>query len=542
MSNITLLDCTLRDGGYINDWEFGHNNIMRIYERLCDSGVDAVEVGFIDERRPYDYNRSIFPDTESIRKTMSACRKRPPIVLGMIDYGTCNLRYIEDADSSFIDGIRVIFKQHFLREALEYCGELKKKGYKVCAQLVSITTYSDEDLVEMSKMVNEIKPYAVSIVDTYGLLNPGKMLHIYKIMDKEIDEDIKIGFHAHNNLQLAFANTISFLEASKRHDVIVDGTLFGMGKSAGNAPIELLSMHLNENYGKNYNISSMLEAIEESINDFYARTPWGYRLFYYLSSKNTCHPSYVGQLKAKENLSVSDLDKSLSGIQPYENKLLYDKSIGEKQYDEFVQNNINDVFVYEKIKKDIKDKIILLIGPGKNIKLQKNKVDDYISKKKPLIISINFIPENIRPDYVFVTKKNRYRDMAESLLNKDNSNIKLIFTSNVKGVNNIDSVTVNRAPLLDLKARINDNSLLMFLKLLKEINVRSVALAGFDGYSDKESNYFNPQMEYAFIKDEAANLNRHMRDMITGEFLNMKIDFVTYSHYEDEEDIQSGTF
>ena len=110
MGKRLLLDCTLRDGGYVNDWDFGHDDIIKIYERLCLAGADVIETGFLDERRPYDRNRSILPDTASVRTTFGMAEGRPPMVVGMIDYGTCPVKCIEPCSDSFLDGIRVIFK------------------------------------------------------------------------------------------------------------------------------------------------------------------------------------------------------------------------------------------------------------------------------------------------------------------------------------------------------------------------------------------------------------------------------------------------
>lgn len=110
MKKIKILDCTLRDGGYINDWEFGHNNLLSVYERLVESGVDIVEVGFIDDRRPFDTNRSIFPDTRSIQKIYGVLPKKAPMTVAMIDYGTCDIKNIQPCSESWINGIRVIFK------------------------------------------------------------------------------------------------------------------------------------------------------------------------------------------------------------------------------------------------------------------------------------------------------------------------------------------------------------------------------------------------------------------------------------------------
>ena len=542
MGTIRLLDCTLRDGGYVNDWEFGHNNLISIYERLADAGVDIIEVGFLDDRRPYDINRSIMPDTESANFIWKNAKKRPPMVVGMIDYGTCSIENIQPCSESFLDGIRVIFKKHIMHEAMEFCAELKKLGYIVFSQLVSVTAYTDDELVELAGLVNDVKPYAVSMVDTYGLLNPDKLLHIYKVLDDNVDKSIQIGFHAHNNFQLAFANAIAFCKKETARDVVVDGTLYGMGKSAGNAPMELLAMYLNEYYDTNYNIAPMLECIEESIMDFYAINPWGYKTFFYLCAKNMCHPSYVSYYQKKENLSITKLDSLLGKIEPFDKKLLYDKDVAEDLYKTFMSMEGDDSKAIGELASELKNHKVLLIGPGKNIQLQEKSVRSYIEKENPKIISINYIPGAYKVDYVFTTKRKRYQQMTDSLHEIKNKDVVIIATSNVDCIAGTNCKVINRAPLLEQSERIKDNSLLMLLQVLKRAGIYELACAGFDGYSEKEDNYFNPNMEYSFVKDEADHLNYHMKDALRNQYADMKIDFITYSHYTEVEDSHDAAF
>ena len=151
---ISLLDCTLRDGGYINDWEFGYDNIINIFERLVDSRVDVIEVGFLDERRCFDINRTIMPNTESLNKIFSHLDKKNVSVIAMIDYGTCGIQNIQPCENTFIDGIRVIFKKHLREPAMAFCSQLKSLGYKVYAQLVSVTSYNDADLMDLVLIAN----------------------------------------------------------------------------------------------------------------------------------------------------------------------------------------------------------------------------------------------------------------------------------------------------------------------------------------------------------------------------------------------------
>jgi len=541
MGKISLLDCTLRDGGYVNDWKFGHDNLVSIFERLVDSNVDIIEVGFLDERRPFDIDRSIIPDTESVEKIFGMLDRKQAMVIGMIDFGTCGIENLQPCEESYLDGIRVIFKKHLMHPAMEFCRRVKALGYKVCSQLVSVTSYTDEEMMELIRLVNDVKPFAVSMVDTYGLLHPADLLHYYEILDNNVDSEVTIGFHAHNNFQLGYANALTFIEKEAKHDILVDGTLYGMGKSAGNAPLELIAMRLNDKFNGNYNIDSMLEAIEESVMGFYAKAPWGYKEFFYLCAKNKCHPNYLTYYESKKNLSTTKIDKILALIEPEDKKLLYDKEIAEKLYQSFMDGEYSDYSARLSFVRETANRKLLLIGPGKNITLQEKKVKEFIDKNNPYSISINYIPSGFDVDCIFVTNGKRYHDMTLQLKNETNRKIKFLATTNVECRNGKFDFVVNRAPLLEVTESIIDNSFLMLIKFLKSIDVNEVFCAGFDGYSDREDNYCNPAMEYFFVRQEAFHLNSHMKDAIAEFRKTMNIQFITYSAYDEVEDINGAS-
>lgn len=540
MKKIQLLDCTLRDGGYVNDWRFGYTNIVSMFERLVDANVDIIELGFLDDRRPFDIDRTIFPDTESADRIYSSLDKKNAMVVGMIDYGTCKIENLAPCRESYLDGIRVIFKKGKMYPAMEFCRQVKALGYKVFSQLVSVTSYTDEEMLELIKLVNDVKPYAVSMVDTYGLLDDEWMLHLYKILDDNVLPGIGIGFHAHNNFQLGYSNALAFLKYDGKHDVVVDGTLYGMGKSAGNDPIELVAMTLNERYGGNYSIDAMLEAINESVMDFYRKTPWGYKTFFYLCAKNKCHPNYLTDYEKEENLSVSMIDELLSTIEPEDKKLLYDRSVGKSYYEAFVEDHVNEGEAINAFLDFVGNRKILLIGPGKNIGLQEKIVQKFIEKENPVIISINYLPREVTSDCVFITNPKRYHDMTLSLREERYASVKKLATTNVTCRNGKFDFVINRAPLLEKDEKIIDNSFLMLVKFLHGIGIKEIFCAGFDGYSDKENNYNNPEMEYDFVKREAVSLNSHMKASIAEYRTKMDITFITYSAYDAEEDIHGA--
>lgn len=529
--NIELLDCTLRDGGYVNDWNFGHDKILEIFARLVSSGVEHIEIGFLDARRPFDINRTIMPNTQAADKIFANADKGNSTVLAMIDYGTCPIENLAPCDETFIDGIRVIFKEHKMYDALEFCRLVKNLGYKVFAQMVSVTTYSDEKLVEYACVVNDVRPFATSMVDTYGLLDDAQLLHIFDILDRHVDQSIRLGFHAHNNFQLGYANARAFLEHETPRGVLADGTLYGMGKSAGNAPLELLMMYMNEHFGKTYDVSQALEAIDNVILDIYRRQYWGYNLFFYLSASARCHPNYVSYLTTRRTLSVKQIVTILNSIEP-DKKLLYDAKYAEKIYLDYQSIECDDAAALEKLRAELKGRQVLLIGPGNNIKRQRSKVRAAIKKAAPIVIAVNYAPKDFTVDYIFLTNAKRGTQLQYDLPGNRNASASIIATSNVTKAEGTFDYVLNYDSLIDRDAEIIDNSLVMLLKTMLKVGVRKIFLAGFDGYSKRADNHFDVSREYIFVKTKAEYLNRYVREFLATIADSIEIEFVTDSRYE----------
>lgn len=530
MGEIRLLDCTLRDGGYVIDWNFGHDNLVSIFERLVDANVDYIEIGFLDDRRPFDIDRSIMPDTDSVARIYGDLDRKQAMVVGMIDYGTCSLSHIKPCSECYLDAIRVIFKKHLRKEALEYCAELKKLGYKVFAQLVSVTSYEDEEMLELIRLANEVEPYAVSMVDTYGLMHQDNLKHYFDLLNEHLKPQIGLGYHAHNNFQMGYANCIEMISQNTDRMMLVDGTIYGMGKSAGNAPTELVAMYLNGRRGKHYHISQILEAIDSNIMNYYTPATWGYNMFYYLAASNDCHPNYVSYLIDKRTLSVKSINELLGKLQG-EKKLLYDRSYIEELYKEYQDNDINDTEHLRILGEKLSQKDVLIIGPGLTIKEQKDTVYDFIRKNDPIIVSVNFLPSEYDTDYIFLTNSKRYVQLA-SVLARKREHFQIIAASNVTKTSGEFDYMVNNRDLLDFSAEVIDNSFIMVLKLMEKLNVRKVYLAGFDGYhGGRNQDYVNSWMEYKFNKKQAQRINEYVSQMLDTFKEKMQIVFITDSLY-----------
>lgn len=532
MGEIKLLDCTLRDGGYVNDWKFGHNNLVSIFERLVDANVDYIEVGFLDERRPFDIDRSIMPDTDCVEKIYGKLDKKNAVVVGMIDYGTCSLEHIKPCAESYLDAIRVIFKKHLREEAMAFCAELKNLGYKVFAQLVSVTSYEDDEMMDLIRLANEVKPYAVSMVDTYGLMHQNNLKHYFDLLDAHLLPEIGMGYHAHNNFQMGYANCITMMSQVTERMLLVDGTIYGMGKSAGNAPIELIAMYMNDNFGKNYHISQFLEAIDSNITDFYTPATWGYNMFYYLAASNDCHPSYVSYLMEKKTLSVKSINEILGRLQG-EKQLLYDQEYIEQLYKDYQMIEIDDAECRGQLKEIFEKKEILLLGPGTSITKEKEKIQNYIREKHPVIISVNFIEEMYPTDYLFLSNSKRYVQLATTL-SQGKTEVKVIATSNVTKTSGTFDYVMKYSTLIDEQAEVIDNSFIMLLKAMMQLGVKEVNAAGFDGYISKETgNYIKTYMEYNFDADKTERLNKYVKEKIREMSEDLSVHFLTDSLYID---------
>jgi 4-hydroxy 2-oxovalerate aldolase len=530
MRRIKLLDCTLRDGGFVNDWNFGKGSIKSIIGRLDSAGVDIIEIGFLDSRRKPDNDRSIQPDTASLKAIMENIEVKHALIVAMIDFGTCGLEAIEQQVNSCIGGIRVIFKKNDCTEALKFCKGLKDKGYKVFANPVSTTSYSDGEMTALMDEINKLEPYGVSIVDTYGLMHKKELVHYYKLMDSALKPAIGIGYHSHNNFQLAYANCIELLEIQSERELILDGSLYGMGKSAGNAATELIAMHLNKYFCKHYEVNHLLEAIDVDIMREYEKKYWGYSLMHYIAASNDCHPDFVKNLIEKKTLSVKSVNEILQNLEQNA-KLTYNKELIEALYRNYQNVVVDDRAAYAALAKELADRPVLMLAPGNSIAGDKAEIDKYICEKKPVVISTNFLTDKYRTDYVFFGNAKRYSQFYDGVYGKD-SQIKVICTSNVTKADKSIDYLFNFNSLICSEEPIRDNPMIMLLKILVKLKIKSAALAGFDGFSGcGAANYFDEYVKFLYCDDNVVLRNELIKEKVR-EFKNLiELEFITPSEY-----------
>lgn len=294
--NIQLLDCTLRDGGIALDFEFGTERMQKIKSTLEKSGVDFIECGYINQKKGTKKGRTQFDSEVSIRlNLLDSGKKQGVAYLAMIDYGTYDLSKLENRRKDGIDGIRLAFHKENWKEAID-CGKIiLSKGYDLYIQPMVTMRYADDEITELIHTCNEELADAkgLYIVDSFGQMDSMILIHLLEILDANVSPTMCIGFHAHNNRQMAFSNARVFLEYNTRHNIMLDSSIMGMGKGAGNLCTELIEPVLNARSNNKYDVNCIYESISDYFADEIKKHPWGYSLDYYLSSVYSCTPSYI---------------------------------------------------------------------------------------------------------------------------------------------------------------------------------------------------------------------------------------------------------
>lgn len=481
--DVQVLDCTLRDGGYINNWEFKDRTIYDVIYGLTKSRMDFVECGFLDKTGKKD-NTTRFSDITYINNIIRSieCKKDKTKFLAMLELGKFDaekLPYVEDKNA--VSGIRLSFRKSAdTTQVLETSKKIVEKGYSLFIQPISTGSYSDSEIVGIIDMFSKIDIFAIYIVDTHGSILPNELRRILQLYDDNIDKKIKIGFHSHNNLQLSFSLAINFIEFCKNRSGILDSSLFGIGRGAGNLGTELICEYINrkQSFSK-YDESELLKIIDQYILTIKNKTPWGYSLEYFLSAKYDCHPNYAAYLLNKKNMTINTINNMLDSIKK-EDRNEYNEKVIQKEYEKF------QTFMRSATKKPeeiINDNILLLL-PGESVADNLEKINKHIADNKNIVVSVNHVSELINANFCFFSNQKRYDHFSKDIDPK-----KLIVSSNiVLDERHVGGYVINYEDS-KMKETNSDNSTILLLNFLVKNQVKKVYIAGFDGYVYKIRNH-----------------------------------------------------
>ena len=294
---IKVVDCSIRDGGLMNNHQFSHEFVRNVYKALSKAGVDYIELGYRNSKKQFsaeEYGPWKHCEDEDILRVIDGIESDAKIAV-MGDVGRVDMDDIKLASESPVDMIRTAVYVKDIDKAIYMANEFHDKGYETTINVMAISRDQGPELDEaIDQMEKECKCDAVYIVDSFGALDQENVQHLMKRFKKGLKTK-EIGYHGHNNQQLAFSNTI---EAIIQNATRLDGTVFGIGRAAGNCHLELLLGFLKN---PKYDLKPVLDLIAEQFIPLRETLEWGYTIPYAITGMRNEHPRSAMALRASEN-------------------------------------------------------------------------------------------------------------------------------------------------------------------------------------------------------------------------------------------------
>ena len=514
---IDLLDCTLRDGAYIVESNFGTTPMKGIIKHLQDAGVNLIEVGWLKDK-PHKEGTSYYHIPSDAEQYIQ--QKNPnALYVAMIDWDRYDDSVLPQYDGKSLDAIRVVFPYGKHKQGIEIGMRIREKGYIVMFQAANTLAYADEDLIEMAEDMNKINPASLSMVDTFGAMYEEDVVRIATCLDAHLNKEIKMGIHTHNNQQLAFSNTLTFLRVMEKsnRDVMVDSSLCGMGRGAGNATTELVANYLNKKMNCHYNVDAIMDAIDVYMGYYQENYEWGYSTPYCIAGMYCCHVNNIAYLLKNHRTSSKDMRLIIESLSPDDRKK-YDYDLLEQKYLENQSRYVDDEAAVSRLKDALKGKNILLVAPGKTSVSEKEKIQEYIKVNNPVVIGINAIVPGYKYDYIFFVNPARYEYAKTSYPDLFNVTKKVLL-SNIKNTADEAETIIGFNNVIKRGWTHFDNAAICAFRLMDMMGVTNVSIAGFDGFQHKYNESYadaylpslNPDNQWDELNVEIAEMFEDFR-------------------------------
>jgi 4-hydroxy 2-oxovalerate aldolase len=283
---IKVLDCTIRDGGLMNNHNFDPKFVRNVYKAISEAGIDYMEIGYKNSKRLFstkEYGKWKFCDEEDIKRAIDGIPSKTKLSI-MVDVDRVDLDDVPARKDSVISMVRVAAYVKDIDKAIYLVNHFADKGYETTVNIMAISRALDNELTEaLHQLEEECKAPIIYVVDSNGALYQESVEFLVKKF-KSILKTKEIGMHAHNNQQLAFSNTI---EAIIHNANYVDGSIYGLGRAAGNCPTELLLGFLKN---PKYDIRPILDVISKEFIPLGEKMEWGYLIPYAITGILDEHP------------------------------------------------------------------------------------------------------------------------------------------------------------------------------------------------------------------------------------------------------------
>lgn len=538
MKQIEILDCTLRDGGRVIDCRYPDETIIGLGKHLKRAGINIIELGFLRDNVDFAGHSTFFSSTADadayIEQICENEHRQNEKYVVFVDFGLYDVNRLDEAEKGKVSGIRFGFTRkdytEHKREIVETMRAVKKKGYELYLQTVNSNGYTTAELLELIELANCISPKSFGIVDTYGSMYLDDLEYMWSIVNRHLDKHIAVDFHSHNNMQMSFALAQRMIQlAADERKLILDTTLNGMGKCAGNLNTELIVDYLARKKDLDYDTDVILDAIDRYLYPIKAESEWGYSVPAFMAGLYKAHPNNVIYLTEKYRLNNKDIKYILSGIDEAKRQR-YDYDNIQRVYKEYSSCRVDDGETIRRLALEVSGKEVLVLASGRTVADYAGRISDYMAAQRPLVISINYVPEGIKCDYYFYANTIHWEKVSKAIDHR-----RCIVSSNIH--TDIEDVAmVEYSRLIAEDSPLFDNSTIMLLNLLNLLQPVRISLAGFDGLNERKDNYVEgtspnivSDMDYREFNREIAGLVRRYRNKTQGK---IEVRFLTPSKYD----------
>lgn len=335
MKNIMILDCTLRDGAQVNSARFGEHAIKDITSNLVAAGIDIVECGFL-KKCEFEAGRTYYPQPSYMIPYLPN-KHNDTMFAALMDFGRYDVDKLEPYKGDSVDIIRISFFEWDLGRVGSFIKTVQEKGYLVSIQPMDTFSYTDYDLEKLVELANETAPFMLSMVDTYSVADEDDIDRVYSKYQSGIENNIKIGFHSHNNRLNSFGLAKHFIGISADDsNIVCDASLFGMGRGAGNLNTEIIAEYLCRNKSKHYNMNNLLDMIDKYILDYKETYEWGYSMPMLYAGLTGSHVFTASYLAKKHGVTSYDLKCMLERLDEHKKKR-YDYDYLDEVYNDYMR-------------------------------------------------------------------------------------------------------------------------------------------------------------------------------------------------------------
>ncbi|BHH82691.1 aldolase catalytic domain-containing protein [Desulforhopalus sp. 52FAK] len=533
---IQILDCTLRDGGYLNNWYFDLKMVKGVYRALSKAGVDIIEIGFRGTEKYFsreEFGAWRFSEDDLISHVISGIKGPQIAVMG--DYNKIDIDDFAEANDSPVDIVRLAVHKTDLAPCISLGERIKEKGYEVTIQAMGYANYTLQERRDLASRFKDSNLNVLYVADSYGSMLPDQ---IESLFENLLDiPNVQLGFHPHNNLQMAFANT---LEAIKHGASIIDATLNGIGRGAGNLPLEVILLYMEMKNKGTYNILPILNCVDTYLTPLQDEIEWGYQLPYMLSGMYQCHGSYAKNLLDLRQFNIEDICVAMERI----------KEINPVGYSKQVLNHIVSEGIIGHTKSDgtkgtqkknepipyldrHKGRDFLILANGPTLVEHKEKIDQFIKKYDPIVIGANNLSGLFEPDYHVFNNKRRFEMYIDTVSSNSNILLSQYFTDDMIGEYTERSYEyLYYLDRMDYEFDIIEGTIqsncrtisVLLLGLSIVMGANKLFIVGLDGYLEPHNRQLHYYKESVVQTNESllADLHHECLDFITQIDLYLK--------------------